>query len=129
MKLTDRQREIAELAATGMPDKAIARQLGITEGTVKQHMQGIFDRLGIRSRAMLAATWRSESRDDGDLICPDFSDHCQLETSPTIWCPCLLRGDWGNGPDREGPNTAAARPVASRDAGFTCSAANSFGVR
>ena len=39
MKLTRRQGEIAELAALGLPNKTIARQLGITEGTVKLHMQ------------------------------------------------------------------------------------------
>ena len=60
MKLTDRQDQIARLAATGLSNKQIARDLGITEGTVKLHVQGIFDRLGMRSRAGLAAQWRVE---------------------------------------------------------------------
>jgi DNA-binding NarL/FixJ family response regulator len=58
MTLTSRQQEVAALAAAGLSNKRIARQLGITEGTVKLHMHGIFDRLGVRSRAILAATWR-----------------------------------------------------------------------
>ena len=64
MKLTMRQLEIAELAANGMSDKQIARELGIALGPVKQHLQGIFDRLGIRSRAMLAAAWRTRVNRD-----------------------------------------------------------------
>ncbi len=58
MKLTDRQDQIARLAATGASNKQIARELGITYGTVGQHMKAIFDRLGIRSRTVLAAQWR-----------------------------------------------------------------------
>jgi DNA-binding NarL/FixJ family response regulator len=61
MKLTDRQAEVAKLAANGLPNKLIARQLGISESTVKLHMNSIFARLGIRSRAMLAAQWRAEA--------------------------------------------------------------------
>ena len=57
MKLTRRQGEIAELAALGLPNKTIARQLGITEGTVKLHMHEIFARLAVHSRTVLAALW------------------------------------------------------------------------
>ena len=53
MKLTRRQGEIAELAALGLPNKTIARQLGITEGTVKLHMQEILPGSGsIRARCL-----------------------------------------------------------------------------
>jgi DNA-binding NarL/FixJ family response regulator len=57
---TGRQVEVAKLAARGLPNKQIARELGISEGTVKLHMNSIFDRLSIRSRVMLAVRWRSE---------------------------------------------------------------------
>ncbi len=57
-KLTNRQIQIARLAATGMSNKGIARELGIAAGTVKIHMNSIFDRLGFRSRTVLAAQWR-----------------------------------------------------------------------
>jgi two-component system, NarL family, nitrate/nitrite response regulator NarL len=60
MKLTSRQREIAELAALGLTNKVIARQLDITEGTVKAHMHKILAQLGISSRAVLAARWRPD---------------------------------------------------------------------
>ena len=65
MKLTGRQWEIAQLAALGHPNKMIARQLGIREGTVKVHMHEIFVRLGIHSRTVLAARWRLDTGDVG----------------------------------------------------------------
>ncbi len=60
MTLTARQDQIARLAATGLSNKQIARDLGISEGTVKLHMHGIFERIGIRSRVVLAAQWRDQ---------------------------------------------------------------------
>ena len=54
MQLTTRQDEVAKLVAQGMSNKMIARQLGISVGTVKLHMQSIFNRVGVRSRVMLA---------------------------------------------------------------------------
>ncbi len=57
-KLTNRQDQIARLVVTGVSYKQIARDLGISRGTVTAHMKAIFDRLGIRSRALLAAQWR-----------------------------------------------------------------------
>jgi DNA-binding CsgD family transcriptional regulator len=41
-----RQREVAQLVAAGLPDKLIARRLGITPGTVGQHLALIARRLG-----------------------------------------------------------------------------------
>ena len=64
MKLTDRQDQIARLAAAGLSNKQIARDLGISEGTVKLHMHGIFNRLGMRSRVVLAAQWPGEKLTD-----------------------------------------------------------------
>ena len=48
--LTSRQREILPLLAEGMPNKQIASTLGVTEGTVKQHLKELFRRLGARNR-------------------------------------------------------------------------------
>jgi DNA-binding NarL/FixJ family response regulator len=62
MTLTPRQDQIARLAASGLSNKQIARDLGITEGTVKAHMQNIFNRIGTRSRTVLAAQWRELAR-------------------------------------------------------------------
>lgn len=48
--LTDRQRDVLRLLARGLPNKLIARDLGLTEGTVKVHLLAIFRALGARNR-------------------------------------------------------------------------------
>ncbi len=48
--LTDRQCEVFEVMARGLSDKQIARELGITESTVKTHVRGILDAVGVRRR-------------------------------------------------------------------------------
>lgn len=53
-KLTDREREVARVVASGASNKEIARQLGITERTVKAHITTILEKLGIRDRLQLA---------------------------------------------------------------------------
>lgn len=57
-KLTDRQRQLVELALTGLPDKTIATRLGISENTVGNHFRGIYERLGISKRSQLIAALR-----------------------------------------------------------------------
>ena len=51
--LSPRQQEIATLAARGLSNKDIARQLGIAEGTVKFQVHNILQRLGMKRRAEL----------------------------------------------------------------------------
>ncbi len=53
--LTPREREIVTLTADGQSNKEIARQIGITEGTVKLHLHKIYQKLGISNRASLTA--------------------------------------------------------------------------
>lgn len=48
--LTSRQRQILPLLAEGMPNKRIADALGLTEGTVKQHLKDLFRRLNATNR-------------------------------------------------------------------------------
>ena len=48
--LTSRQQEILPLLAEGMPNKQIAGTLGVTEGTIKQHLKDLFRRLGASNR-------------------------------------------------------------------------------
>ena len=57
--LTRREREVAALVARGLTDRQIAAELVITEGTVGVHLEHIFSKLGIRSRAQLAV-WAAE---------------------------------------------------------------------
>ena len=52
--LSRREREVAEAVAGGASNKDVARQLGITERTVKAHLSTIFDKLGVKDRLQLA---------------------------------------------------------------------------
>jgi non-specific serine/threonine protein kinase len=57
--LTPREREVALLLAQGLTDRQIAERLVVTEGTVGIHAGHIFAKLGLRSRAQVAA-WAAE---------------------------------------------------------------------
>jgi DNA-binding NarL/FixJ family response regulator len=54
--LTDRQLEVIRLLAKGQSNKEIARELGITEGTVKVHLLSVFRVLGVRNRTAAVVT-------------------------------------------------------------------------
>ena len=56
--LSPRQREVFALLARGLSNKMIARQLGITEGTVKSHVATIFDLLKVHNRVSAVAEAR-----------------------------------------------------------------------
>ena len=55
--LSRREREIFHHAAVGLGNKEIARRLAIGEATVKAHLTSIFQKLGVRGRAELAALY------------------------------------------------------------------------
>ena len=62
--LSPREREVMVLAAKGFTNKQIARELRVTEGTVKIHLHRVYQKLGIKSRfalAILARNLPSES--------------------------------------------------------------------
>jgi DNA-binding NarL/FixJ family response regulator len=48
--LTEREREVLELMARGLPNKTIAHELGISEHTVKFHVSTILGKLGAAGR-------------------------------------------------------------------------------
>jgi CRP-like cAMP-binding protein/DNA-binding CsgD family transcriptional regulator len=54
--LTAREREVVGLVAQGMKNREIAQRLYISEQTVKNHLQNIFDKLGASNRYQ--ASWR-----------------------------------------------------------------------
>ena len=54
--LTDREREVLTLVTRGLPNKLIARELGISEKTVKAHLTTVFQRIGVTDRVQ-AAMW------------------------------------------------------------------------
>lgn len=51
--LTARERQVAILAHGGLSNKLVAKELNVSEGTVKQHLHSIFLKLHIRSRTAL----------------------------------------------------------------------------
>ncbi len=53
--LTRREREVALLVGTGMSNKDIAEQLGLSVGTVKIHIHNILQKTGARHRYDLIA--------------------------------------------------------------------------
>ena len=59
-RLSDRERQIAFLVARGMKNKDIGLELGISENTVKRHLQSIFSKTGARDRLELAVMALSE---------------------------------------------------------------------
>lgn len=54
-RLTDRELETLALIAAGDSNKAIARKLNISEGTVKTHVKSVLSKLGATSRTEAAA--------------------------------------------------------------------------
>lgn len=52
--LTQRQREVLTVLATGASNAEIARALHLSDGTVKQYLKGLFDRLGVTNRVQAA---------------------------------------------------------------------------
>ncbi len=54
--LTAREREIAELVARGLSNRAIADELVISQATVARHVANILAKLGFTSRTQVA-TW------------------------------------------------------------------------
>jgi len=49
--LTERQNEILHLVANGLLNKEIAERLKLTEGTVKQHIHRIYQKMSVNNRA------------------------------------------------------------------------------
>jgi DNA-binding NarL/FixJ family response regulator len=52
--VTERETEVLRLVARGLPNKQVARALGITQSTVKSHVGSILAKLSLPSRTQLA---------------------------------------------------------------------------
>jgi len=63
-ELTDRERQVVLLIASGLSNREIGHRLDVSESTVKVHLRHIFVKLGIHNRTALAAlAARSLERD------------------------------------------------------------------
>lgn len=50
-RLTEREREVLRELGRGLSDKAIARELGLTENTVKYHLKNVYSKFRVKNRA------------------------------------------------------------------------------
>jgi DNA-binding NarL/FixJ family response regulator len=55
-ELTDREREVVTLVGTGLSNRDIADQLGVSPATAKTHVSRAMMKLGARDRAQLVVT-------------------------------------------------------------------------
>ena len=62
-QLSPRERQLVRLVAQGLRNREIAAELGLTEGSVKVYLHGIFDKLGVSSRTELALRATEEGLD------------------------------------------------------------------
>jgi DNA-binding NarL/FixJ family response regulator len=65
MGLTSRQVEVLRLLARGLPNKLIARELAVSEGTVKVHLLAIFRTLGVHNRTQAVVEAQKRLRANG----------------------------------------------------------------
>ncbi|WP_019854607.1 helix-turn-helix transcriptional regulator [Actinopolyspora mortivallis] len=61
-RLTQREREVLDHLVRGRSNRQIARSLSISERTVKNHLHGIFTKLGVTDRTSAAIAALDESR-------------------------------------------------------------------
>ena len=52
-RMTKRESDVVRLAVEGLSNREIARELGLTEHTVKNYLFRIFDKLGVSNRVEL----------------------------------------------------------------------------
>jgi DNA-binding NarL/FixJ family response regulator len=59
--LTEREEDVLNLLCQGLSNASIARQLWLTEKTVKNHLNHVFAKLGVRSRTEAVVRWTAGS--------------------------------------------------------------------
>lgn len=60
--ISDKEREVMELVAKGLSNKEIAAQLFLGEGTVRNYVSNLLDKLMLRDRTQLAVYYYTEVR-------------------------------------------------------------------
>ena len=72
-QLSFRERQIADLVRQAKPNKEIAYELHLSEGTVKEYMNKIFRKLGTKNRTELAV-WMLQQQGGSEAVVPSGSD-------------------------------------------------------
>jgi DNA-binding NarL/FixJ family response regulator len=65
MEASPRQTEILTLIAEGLQDKHIARRLGVSVRTVNAHLQRLYQRHRLHTRAAIVAKWLRDEKTAG----------------------------------------------------------------
>jgi DNA-binding CsgD family transcriptional regulator len=65
--LTPAERRVAALVAEGRTNREVAAALFLGERTVETHLSHVYAKLGVRSRAELARTFRPHEQSSGEL--------------------------------------------------------------
>lgn len=60
--ITDKEKQMIELVADGLSNKEIASKMFLGEGTVRNMMSSVLDKLGLRDRTQLACYYYQEIR-------------------------------------------------------------------
>lgn len=77
-ELTERQLAVLQLLARGLPNKLIARELDVSESTVKVHLLAIFRALGVHNRTQAVVAAQKKLRADGHAA--------ETPGVPGSWC-------------------------------------------
>lgn len=59
-KLTEREVQVCRKMIEGKSNKVIAKELCISEKTLKTHVHNILGKLGLKSRYQIALLWKGE---------------------------------------------------------------------
>lgn len=72
VRLTRRQAQVLDLLLQGQSNKVIARQLGLSSETVKDHVQGVLRALGVATRTQAVLIARERPRLTVDALDSEF---------------------------------------------------------
>ena len=55
--LSEKEKEVVKLIARGLSNKEIAREIFLSEGTVKNHITSILSKMDLKHRTQIAITY------------------------------------------------------------------------